>query len=182
MTLALTEEQGAAPVTAADFIDREVVPHRAALGPRRVGRPRDHEAGSGELGFLGLTLPEEYGGPRGDSLSYCLMMEELGRGDSADPGHRERVPRPGRQVRSTRTAPRSSSKQWLPGIASGEPLGCFGLTEPGTGSDAGNLTTRAARDGDDWLLDRRRRCSSPTAPGPRSRWSSPAPAATGRAG
>ena len=150
MTLALTEEQELLRSTAADFVDREVVPHRArwdrdelvdrAIVPRL-----------GELGFLGMTLPEEYGGTPVDHRSYCLLMEELGRGDSAIRGIVSvSLGLVGKSIHAYGTD--EQRKQWLPGIASGELLACFGLTEPGTGSDAGNLAARARRDGGDWLV------------------------------
>jgi alkylation response protein AidB-like acyl-CoA dehydrogenase len=150
MTLALTEEQELLRSTAADFVDAEVVPHRARwdrdelVDRAIVGR-------LGELGFLGLTLPEELGGTMVDSRSYCLLMEELGRGDSAIRGIVSvSLGLVGKSIAAYGTD--DQRKQWLPGIASGETLACFGLTEPGTGSDAGNLTARASRDGDDWLI------------------------------
>ena len=121
------------------------------MGPGRAGRPGDRGK-LGELGFLGLTIPEEYGGTGGDHLAYCLVMEELGRGDSAVRGIVSRLASGWSPSRSPRTGARSRSGEWLPRLASGETLGCFGLTEPGIGSDAGNLTTRAVRDGDDWLI------------------------------
>jgi len=150
MTLALTEEQELLRSTAADFVDAEVVPNRARwdrdelVDRAIVGR-------LGELGFLGLTLPEELGGTPVDSRSYCLLMEELGRGDSAIRGIVSvSLGLVGKSVAAYGTE--DQRKEWLPGIASGEILACFGLTEPGTGSDAGNLATRARRDGNDWLL------------------------------
>jgi alkylation response protein AidB-like acyl-CoA dehydrogenase len=150
MTLALTEEQELLRSTAADFIDREVVPHRARWDRDELV-DREIVGRLGELGFLGLTLPEEFGGTETDSRSYCLMMEELGRGDSAIRGIVSvSLGLVGKSVAAYGTE--DQRKQWLPGIASGEILGCFGLTEPGTGSDAGNLTTRATRDGSDWVL------------------------------
>ncbi|WP_240944278.1 acyl-CoA dehydrogenase family protein [Micromonospora thermarum] len=82
MDLYLSAEQAAVRRLAADFVDREVVPYAAAwdrresVDPGIVGK-------LGEVGFLGLTIPEEHGGSGGDHLSYCLVLEELGRGDSA---------------------------------------------------------------------------------------------------
>ena len=150
MTLALTDEQELLRSTAADFVDREVVPHRARWD-RDEQVDRGVVARLGELGFLGLTLDEEFGGTPVDHRSYCLVMEELGRGDSAVRGI---VSVSLGLVGKTVAAYGSDEqrKDWLPGIAAGETLGCFGLTEPGTGSDAGTLTTRAVRDGGDWLL------------------------------
>ncbi len=150
MTLALTEEQELLRSTAADFVDREVVPHRARWDRDELV-DRGIVARLGELGFLGLTLDEEFGGTPVDHRSYCLMMEELGRGDSAVRGI---VSVSLGLVGKTIDAYGSDElrKQWLPGIAAGSTLACFGLTEPDTGSDAGNLATRAERDGGDWLL------------------------------
>ncbi len=100
----------------------------------------------GEVGFLGLTIDEEYGGSGGDHLAYCLVTEELGRGDSSVRG----IVSVSLGLVAKTVAAWGSEEQkrrWLPGLTSGELVGCFGLTEPGTGSDAGNLSTRAVRDG-----------------------------------
>ena len=150
MTLALTEEQELLRSTAADFIDREVVPHRARWDRDELV-DREIVGRLGELGFLGLTLAEEFGGTPVDHRSYCLVMEELGRGDSAIRGIVSvTLGLVGKTIAGYGSA--EQRKEWLPGIVSGETLACFGLTEPGTGSDAGNLTARAVRDGGDWLL------------------------------
>ena len=150
MTLALTEEQELLRSTAADFVDSEVVPNRARWDRDELV-DREIVGRLGELGFLGLTLPEELGGTPVDSRSYCLLMEELGRGDSAIRGIVSvSLGLVGKSIAAYGTE--AQKKQWLPGIASGETLACFGLTEPGIGSDAGNLTTRASRDRDDWLI------------------------------
>ncbi|HEX6755950.1 MAG TPA: acyl-CoA dehydrogenase family protein [Mycobacteriales bacterium] len=150
MTLALSAEQELLRSTAAEFVDREVVPHRTRWDREELV-DRSIVARLGELGFLGLTLPEEYGGTPVDHRSYCLVMEELGRGDSAVRGIVSvSLGLVGKTIAAY--GDDEQHKDWLPGIASGATLACFGLTEPGTGSDAGNLTTRAVRDGDDWLL------------------------------
>ena len=153
MTLALTgltSEQELLRATAADFVDREVIPHRARWDRDELV-DRDVVGRLGELGFLGLTLDEEFGGTPVDHRSYCLVMEELGRGDAAIRGI---VSVTLGLVGKTIAASGSDEqrKQWLPGIVSGATLACFGLTEPDTGSDAGNLGARAVRDGGDWLL------------------------------
>ena len=150
MTLGLTEEQELLRSTAADFVDREVVPHRARWDREELV-DRGIVGRLGELGFLGLTIDEEFGGTPVDHRSYCLVMEELGRGDSAIRGI---VSVSLGLVGKTIAAYGSDGqrKEWLPGIADGSTLACFGLTEPETGSDAGNLATRAERDGGDWLL------------------------------
>ncbi|KUL33818.1 acyl-CoA dehydrogenase [Streptomyces sp. NRRL F-4489] len=151
MHLELTPEQTAVRRLAADFTDREIAPHAAAWDRAEQVDPGIVRA-LGDLGFLGLTLPEEYGGAGGDHLSYALVTEELGRGDSAVRGI---VSVSLGLVAKTIAAwgDEEQKRTWLPRLASGAALGCFGLTEPGTGSDAASLTTRAVRDGGDWVID-----------------------------
>ena len=151
MDLTLTEEQRSFARLTREFLEKEVVPHRAEWD-RREQVDRGLVAKMGELGLLGLTIPEEYGGIGGDLLTYCLTMEELGRADSAARG----IVSVSNGLVGTSIVNYGSEqqrRQWLPGIASGESLGCFGLTEPDTGSDAGSLKMRAVRDGEDYLLN-----------------------------
>jgi alkylation response protein AidB-like acyl-CoA dehydrogenase len=150
MTLMPTDAQTAIAAVAATFTDREVIPHRAEWD-RAESVDRSIVRRRGDLGFLGLTLPEEYGGTAADTRTYCLVMEELGRGDSAIRGIVSvSLGLVGKTISRFGTA--AQRDEYLPGIASGQLLGCFGLTEPGTGSDAAGLTTRAVRDRGDWLL------------------------------
>src|SRR3954451_19046853 len=151
MDLSLTEEQESFRSLARDFLEREAVPHRQewdraesvdlAIIPKMA-----------EIGFFGLTIPEEYGGLGGDYVTYALGMEELGRADSALRGivsvSNGLV---GKSILGFGTE--EQKQEWLPRIAQGTSLGCFGLTEPGTGSDAGNLVTKATRDGTDYVLN-----------------------------
>ncbi|WP_406056946.1 acyl-CoA dehydrogenase family protein [Streptomyces sp. NBC_01077] len=145
MNLELSEEQEAVRRLAEDFVAREITPH-AVTWDRAEEVDRAIVKKLGALGFLGLTIPEEYGGSGGDHLAYCLVTEELGRGDSSVRGI---VSVSLGLVAKTVAAwgSEEQKREWLPRLASGEALGCFGLTEPGTGSDAGNLATRAVRDG-----------------------------------
>ncbi|WP_371592504.1 acyl-CoA dehydrogenase family protein [Streptomyces virginiae] len=151
MNLELSEEQAAVRRLAREFTEREVVPY-AAEWDRAESVDRAIVKKLGALGFLGLTVPEEYGGSGGDHLAYVLVAEELGRGDSAVRGI---VSVSLGLVAKTIAAwgDEEQKRAWLPRLCSGDALGCFGLTEPGTGSDAGNLTTRAVRDGDAYVLD-----------------------------
>ncbi|MEU3821030.1 acyl-CoA dehydrogenase family protein [Streptomyces sp. NPDC030392] len=152
MNLELSEEQEAVRRLAEDFVRREVVPHAAAWD-RAESVDRGIVRKLGELGFLGLTVPEEYGGSGGDHLAYCLVTEELGRGDSSVRGL---VSVSLGLVAKTLAAwgTEEQKRAWLPRLTSGEALGCFGLTEPGTGSDAAGLATRAVRGpGGDWVLN-----------------------------
>jgi len=151
VNLELNEEQAAVRRLAADFTDREIVPNAAAWD-RAEQVDRGIVKKLGALGFLGLTIPEEYGGSGGDHLSYVLVTEELGRGDSSVRGLLSVSL--GLVAKSVAHYGTEEQKQhWLPRLTSGEALGCFALTEPGTGSDAGNLSTRAVRDGDHWVID-----------------------------
>ncbi|MER5963131.1 acyl-CoA dehydrogenase family protein [Streptomyces sp. NPDC002057] len=151
MDLALSEEQEAVRRLAEDFVAREVTPHAVAWDrAEEVDRAIVRKLGA--VGFLGLTVPEEYGGSGGDHLAYCLVTEELGRGDSSVRGIVSvSLGLVAKTVASWGTE--EQKRSWLPRLASGEALGCFGLTEPGTGSDAGNLVTRAVRDGDDYVVN-----------------------------
>ncbi|MYX00422.1 MULTISPECIES: acyl-CoA dehydrogenase family protein [unclassified Streptomyces] len=151
MDLALSEEQEAVRKLAEDFVAREVTPHVVAWD-RAENVDRSIVGKLGELGFLGLTVPEEYGGSGGDHLSYCLVTEELGRGDSSVRGIVSvSLGLVAKTIASWGSE--EQKRQWLPRLTSGEAIGCFGLTEPGTGSDAGNLVTRAVRDGGDYVVN-----------------------------
>ncbi|MFF2224983.1 acyl-CoA dehydrogenase family protein [Streptomyces globisporus] len=151
MDLALSVEQEAVRKLAEDFVAREVTPHVVAWD-RAENVDRSIVKKLGGLGFLGLTVPEEYGGSGGDHLSYCLVTEELGRGDSSVRGIVSvSLGLVAKTIASWGSE--EQKRQWLPLLTSGEAIGCFGLTEPGTGSDAGNLATRAVRDGGDYVVN-----------------------------
>ncbi|MBK3555825.1 acyl-CoA dehydrogenase family protein [Streptomyces sp. MBT56] len=151
MDLALSVEQEAVRKLAEDFVAREVAPHVVAWD-RAENVDRSIVKKLGGLGFLGLTVPEEYGGSGGDHLSYCLVTEELGRGDSSVRGIVSvSLGLVAKTIASWGSE--EQKRQWLPLLTSGEAIGCFGLTEPGTGSDAGNLATRAVRDGGDYVVN-----------------------------
>ncbi|MFE0491707.1 acyl-CoA dehydrogenase family protein [Streptomyces griseoaurantiacus] len=151
MNLELSEEQTAVRRLARDFVAGEIAPHVVAWD-RAEEVDRGIVKKLGEVGFLGLTLDEEYGGSGGDHLAYCLVTEELGRGDSSVRGI---VSVSLGLVAKTIAAwgSEEQKRRWLPGLVAGEYVGSFGLTEPGTGSDAGNLTTRAVREGGDHVLN-----------------------------
>lgn len=151
VNLGLSEEQEAVRQLARDFVDREIAPHVIAWD-RAEEVDRSIVKKLGDVGFLGLTIDEEYGGSGGDHLAYCLVTEELGRGDSSVRG----IVSVSLGLVAKTIAVWGSEDQkrrWLPGLTAGSLVGCFGLTEPGTGSDAGNLVTRAVRDGDDYVIN-----------------------------
>jgi alkylation response protein AidB-like acyl-CoA dehydrogenase len=150
MDLALDEEHAALRRLAAEFTDREIVPH-AAEWDRVESVDRGIIKRLGALGLLGLTIPEEHGGSGGDHFAYVLALEELGRGDSSVRGIVSvSLGLVGKSIDHYGTE--EQKRAWLPRLCAGEALGCFALTEPDTGSDAANLTTKAVRDGDDWVI------------------------------
>jgi len=151
MDFTLTSEQELIRRSAREFCDREIVPNA-----RDWDRSERMDEGIvpklAEIGFLGCALPEEYGGMGLDTISYCLVMEELGRADSSVRGIVSvNNGLAGKTIAKWGTD--EQKRQWLPGLASGETLGCYGLTEPGSGSDPASLVTRATRDGGEWVIE-----------------------------
>jgi len=148
--LTLTAEQELIRRSARDLCAAELVPHAQAWD-RVEELPRSLVGTLAEAGFLAAALPEELGGGGLDSVSYCLLCEELGKADSSVRG----IVSVSNGLYGKTVARWGSDEQrleHLPGLASGESLGCYALTEPGCGSDAAALATRAERDGGDWLL------------------------------
>jgi alkylation response protein AidB-like acyl-CoA dehydrogenase len=150
VTLALTDEQQLILQTARDFVDNEVVP-RVRESDRAERFDRELALRLGEMGYLGAPVAEAYGGRGLDYVTYGLIVEEVGRGDSAM-----------RTVVSVQTSLVCSSierwgsdsqkQRWLPRLCSGESLGCFGLTEPDSGSDAASVRTRAEKVEGGWKI------------------------------
>lgn len=147
----LPEEHQAFRRVVAEFAAAEIAPH-AADWDARHHFPLEAVAAMADLGLFGLVFPGEWGGGDGDFLSLCLAIEEIGKVDQsmgitlsagvglgANPIHR--------------FGTLEQKQRWLPDLVSGAALGAFGLTEPGAGSDAGATTTRARRDGDEWVLN-----------------------------
>jgi butyryl-CoA dehydrogenase len=145
----LTDEQRLVKETAREFADNEIAP-RARENDRHERFDTGLVEKLAEIGFLGPIIAEEYGGRGIDYRTYGLIVEEVGRADSS-----------ARTVVSVVTSLVASSierwgseeqkRDWLPRLCAGE-LGCFGLTEPGTGSDAANLATRATKLGGGWRI------------------------------
>ena len=136
--------------TARDFVDDHIIPIIEACF-REDRFPRQLVPLMGELGFYGATI-DGYGCAGMSNVEYGLVMQELERGDS---GLRSFV-----SVQSALVmypiftfGSEEQKKTWLPALASGEKLGCFGLTEPGFGSNPGGMTTRARKSGDEYILN-----------------------------
>ncbi len=150
MDFQLSDEQKLIQETAREFAEREILPK--VRDNDRAGRfDRELARKLGEVGFLGAPVAEAYGGRGLDYVSYGLVAEEIGRADSS-----------ARTVISVVTSlvagpiekwgDEEQKQRWLPRLCSGEGLGCFGLTEPDTGSDAANLRTRATKTDGGWSI------------------------------
>jgi butyryl-CoA dehydrogenase len=146
----LTDEQRLISDTAREFCDNEIAPR--VRDNDRAGR-FDRELASmlGEIGYLGATVSEEYGGRGLDYLSYALIVEQVGRVDSS-----------ARTVVSVQTSlvcgsierwgTEEQKREWLPRLCTGEALGCFALTEPDAGSDPASMRTRAKKTDSGWTI------------------------------
>ena len=151
MDFELTPEQELVRKTARDFADREIAPV-AMQYDRDEEFPWPVLEKMKPLGFLGASIPEEYGGMGLDPVSYCLVIEEIARADSSIRG----ILSVNCSLVGTAIAKYGTEEQkrdWLPRLASGEAIGCFALTEPGVGSDPGSMQMTATRDGDDYILN-----------------------------
>jgi alkylation response protein AidB-like acyl-CoA dehydrogenase len=148
---ALSAEQELIRGSAREFVEREIVPF-ARDWDREEELDRGIVPKLAEVGFLGSALPAEHGGQGLDTISYCLIMEELGRADSSVRGIVSvNVGLAGKTI--GRFGTEEQKREWLPKLTSGEALGCYALTEPGSGSDPASLVTRARRDGEEWVMD-----------------------------
>ncbi|WP_278913051.1 acyl-CoA dehydrogenase family protein [Deinococcus wulumuqiensis] len=134
------------------FVDAEITPHIGEWWEHESAPTRELMRKMGSLGLLGPTTPEQYGGAGTSHTAYGLICYELERADS---GLRSAASVQGSLVMHPINAYGSEEqkKQWLPGLASGELIGCFGLTEPDGGSDPGAMRTRARKDGGDYVLN-----------------------------
>src|SRR5438093_7450158 len=154
MRFELTDEQQMVQALARDFAEQEVKPV-AAECDREARFPHATVKRMGELGLLGIAIPEKLGGGGADTLAYVLALEEVAAACAShavvmsvnhslvcDPIHR--------------FGTAEQHERFLVPLASGKGLGCFALTEPQAGSDATNQATLARRDGDDYVLDGRK--------------------------
>ena len=151
MTVGLSDEQRLIRDTARDFVDNEVIP-RVRESDRAERFDREVAERLGEMGYLGAPVSEEYGGRGLDYVTYGIIVEEVGRGDSAM-----------RTVVSVQTSlvcgsverwgSEEQKQRWLPKLCSGDAFGCFGLTEPDTGSDAASVRTRAEKTDGGWRIN-----------------------------
>jgi short/branched chain acyl-CoA dehydrogenase len=137
--------------TVEEFARDEVAP---VIGDyyERCEFPYPIVAKMGQMGLLGLPFPEEHGGMGGDYFALCITLEELARVDSSVAITVEAATSLG-AMPIYRFGTEEQKAEWLPSLTSGQKLGAFGLTEPGSGSDAGALATTARLDGDEWVIN-----------------------------
>jgi short-chain 2-methylacyl-CoA dehydrogenase len=151
MDFELTPEQEEFRKIVRAFAEEVVAPRAEAMDRAEELDPDvlDQMAG---MGLFGLPFPEDVGGMGADYLTLCLAVEELARVDSSVAITLEAAVGLG-AMPIWRFGDTEQHRRWLRPLAAGERLAAFGLTEPGGGSDAGSLRTRAAQDGDEWVID-----------------------------
>lgn len=137
--------------TVQDFCEDEIAPIAQEIESEHRF-PDEIFTQLGELDMMGIPVDEEYGGLGGDQLMYALVTEELGRvSGSIGLSYAAHVSLGSKPIDAFGTD--SQKAEWLRPLASGKAIGAWALTEPGSGSDASNMDTRAKRDGDEWVLN-----------------------------
>jgi isovaleryl-CoA dehydrogenase len=151
MDFNLTEEQRLLKETVARFVEREVIPRAEELDEEERFSPENFRA-MADLGLFGVTIPQEYGGSGSDFLSSVVVMEELARGctSTANTYGAHAVLCTENIFRNGTEAQR---RKHLPGLIAGSKIGALAITEPGAGSDALSMQTRAVRKGDAYILN-----------------------------
>jgi alkylation response protein AidB-like acyl-CoA dehydrogenase len=144
----LTAEQREIQAVARDFARAEIEPNASAWD-RDHGFPRALLTALGELGLLGVCVPEAYGGAGADFISYILVLEELSRAD-AGVGVTVAVHTSACTMPLLQFGTDDQRARFVPALARGDRIGCFALTEPGAGSDAGAIVTKAERVDGGW--------------------------------
>ena len=151
MNFTLTDEQNSVRQTVRDFAEKELAPGVAERDEKQEF-PHDAVKKLGELGFMGVTIPEEYGGSALDSISYAIVIEELSRVEAAV----------GTIVAVNNSlfcsgififGTEEQKKKYLVQLASGKGLGAYSLSEAGSGSDAASLKMRITPDGNNYIMN-----------------------------
>lgn len=151
MDFNLTDEQRMMIETVREFVAREVIPF-AKEWDEKEEFPHDTVAKLGELGIMGMVVPEKYGGTGLDYVTIALVLEEIARGDGSlaltVESHNSLC---AKHIAMFGTE--EQKRRYLPDLAQGRKLGAWCLTEPGSGSDASAMRTRAVREGDCWRIN-----------------------------
>ena len=151
MDFKLTEEQQMIQDMAREFADEVIAPKAADMDAREE-LDLDILRQAAELGFMGITIPEEYGGTGLGEVELILVLEQINRA-CASTGVTISVQNSLYTSPMLNFANEAQKRKYLPGIASGEIIGAYALTESNAGTDAANQQTTAVRDGDDYLLN-----------------------------
>jgi alkylation response protein AidB-like acyl-CoA dehydrogenase len=144
----MTEERLMMQEAAREFTHREILPLANKLDPIQGDIPRELIEKLGDMGYFGITIPEEYGGLGLGVFEYCLITEELARGWMSVASIIAR----GNSLIGSKGMTEAQKQRYMTRMASGEFLGAFALSEPNTGSDVASLSCRAKRDGDSWVI------------------------------
>ena len=151
MDFEFTEEQAMIRTTMRDFAEKEVAP-TARENDRNEHFPADIFEKMGEMGFLGISFPSQYGGGDGDYISYCIMLEELAKADvglaASASAHLSLC---GKSI--VNWGSEEQKQKYMPRLATGEMLGAFATTEPNVGSDVASIETLATTRGDEWVIN-----------------------------
>ena len=151
MDFDLNEQQLMVRQTVRDFAEKEIIPVSRQLD-REERYPEEILKKMAALGFLGAPIAQEYGGMGLDTVSYCLLIEEIGRANfalrSIVSAHLSLI---GQTIEQWGTP--EQKKKYLPPMCRGDMLGCFATTEPNIGSDVANIETSAVKDGKHWVLN-----------------------------
>jgi alkylation response protein AidB-like acyl-CoA dehydrogenase len=144
----MTEERLMIQEAAREFAMREVLPLANKLDPVQGDIPQELMEKLGEMGYFGITIPEEYGGLGLGCFEYCLVTEELSRAWMSVGSLIAR----GNSLIGSKGMSVEQKKKYMSRMAKGEFLGAFALSEPNTGSDVASMTCRARREGDEWVI------------------------------
>ncbi len=144
----MTEERRLIQQQAREFTMKEVLPVANRLDPVEGDIPMSLRDKLGEMGYFGILIPEEYGGLGLGCFEYCLITEELARGWMSVASIIAR----GNSLIGTERLSEEQKREFLPKIARGEVLGAFSMSEPNAGSDIANISCRAKRDGDSFVI------------------------------
>lgn len=151
MDFRLTEEQKMLKETVARFVEKEIAPY-AEEWDEEEKFPSQVFRAMGDLGLFGIAIPEEYGGSGSDFLSCVLAMEEISKGDAG-----LATSWGAHTILCTESIYRNGNEEqrrkYLPGLVEGSAIGALAITEPGAGSDALSMTTKAEKQGDQWVLN-----------------------------
>lgn len=151
MDFELSKEQIMLQEMVRDFAEKEIEPYAREVDETGKMRMETFQK-LGNLGLLGIPFPEKYGGAGGDTISYCIAVEEIGKAcGGTGLSYAANTSLGASPIYYFGTE--EQKQKWLVPMAKGEALGAFGLTEPNAGSDAGGTRTKAVLDGDEWVIN-----------------------------